>query len=509
MTKVHTRVISFLMCFLVVLTVCVFQPLNKPKAALPVVLVPALVAVFSLAAAVGINFAVNAIAGETPTAQNNIAVAIINRLDELNNTLHPTNALVKNLINQLSEKDPARVSTPDPVTGKSTYNLTMEEWKQTRAAWYEHLGNPFINGTLPVEVDGDMVYLEYTHDEYGLDHNEAASQVSDLLGRRVFEWGKGLEIQLDTDYKIHTTWQLDGDEYIERRLDDFIFRVTYNSTSKQLSIISRNLTTGYEYPWNVTVGVSYGKTLYGIEAIRLVTFRNTNTTSTAYNGVYIAVDKDTNDTGASGWALIRALPNQGTSPISQSTELADAKWWDLGNVTSGTTEGVNTDIPYKVAPDLTGTDKVKTNWEKAIALDPANEEQPFTIDFEAPDVMTPSQTIPETLTEGVSTAELDLSEYDFPELNRPTMKALFISKFPFCLPWDLAQAVKIYQAPAEAPNFEVDFLAPIKEQYHIEGDTTIRFDMENYAIVGEVIRWSMLILFSVGLIILTPKLIKY
>lgn len=496
------------MSLLVMLTFCIFQPIHQASAALPAVLVPAIIAVFSLAAAVGINFAVNAIAGETPTAQNNIAYAILNNIETKVGYKYP---LVSPLMNEIMVKDPERVTAPDPETGKSTFQMSKEEWIQTRNAWYEYIGSPYYNGTLPLEVEGNILYLDYTHSSNGLTHSESSSQSADLLSKLIYEtYKKGVTIQLDTDYRIKTTWNLSGDEYETRRQDEFLLRYSYNSISKKFGLMTRNLTTGNESFSDVTVGVTYGKTLYGLNEVRLITLVNTSLASTAYNGIYIAINKDTNDTTVAKYALINALPNQGVTPISQSGELSDKKWWDIGNIKSGTEDDISTEVPYSVVPGITGTNKVLDNWNDAIALNPAAEDQPFTIDFETPDIedYAPGAVMPGTLTADIDlTAQLE-AEYELPDTDKPSLKAKFISVFPFCLPWDLKQAFMLLAAEPEAPYFSVDILAPVREKIGITGDTTITLDMDEYPLVGEVIRWTVLISFTIGLILVTRNIIK-
>lgn len=90
-----------------------------------------------------------------------------------------------------------------------------------------------------------------------------------------------------------------------------------------------------------------------------------------------------------------------------------------------------------------------------------------------------------------------------------SLKGLFISKFPFCIPWDLANAFKLIAAPAEAPHFEIDFLAPLDDTVHFQGSTEIDFDMADYPLIGQVCRWCFTIEFCIALMLATRKVMKW
>lgn len=90
-----------------------------------------------------------------------------------------------------------------------------------------------------------------------------------------------------------------------------------------------------------------------------------------------------------------------------------------------------------------------------------------------------------------------------------SLKGLFISKFPFCIPWDLANAFKLISAPAEAPHFEIDFLAPLDDTVHFQGSTEIDFDMADYPLIGQVCRWCFTIEFCIALMLATRKVMKW
>lgn len=85
---------------------------------------------------------------------------------------------------------------------------------------------------------------------------------------------------------------------------------------------------------------------------------------------------------------------------------------------------------------------------------------------------------------------------------------VFISKFPFSIPWDVFKAVQLLAAPAEAPYWEVDFLAPMEHRVGAwQGDTTVVIDMGEYPIIGQVCRWASTFMFVWALMLGTKRLI--
>lgn len=89
---------------------------------------------------------------------------------------------------------------------------------------------------------------------------------------------------------------------------------------------------------------------------------------------------------------------------------------------------------------------------------------------------------------------------DIPDLSIPDM---IISKFPFCLPWDLYNAVGTLNVEAAPPVVTVPCL--VVPQLDINESITI--DMSQFDGVAKVCRWGFSILWIIGLIFLTKKLI--
>lgn len=91
--------------------------------------------------------------------------------------------------------------------------------------------------------------------------------------------------------------------------------------------------------------------------------------------------------------------------------------------------------------------------------------------------------------------ELDLDKYK--------MDAGIITKFPFCVPFDLIDMLKKLKRTGVAPRFEIPFT--IKS---IGVDEIIVFDFKDYEPVVVIVRWFLLFSFVASLILVTRKLIR-
>lgn len=100
---------------------------------------------------------------------------------------------------------------------------------------------------------------------------------------------------------------------------------------------------------------------------------------------------------------------------------------------------------------------------------------------------------------------------DKPDLNGlglPALGAALVTRFPFSIPWDVVKGIKLVAAPAEAPRWEVDFLAPIAGRVGgWKGSTKVVIDMGEYPIIGQLCRWTSMIGFCLILASGTKKLI--
>ena len=97
---------------------------------------------------------------------------------------------------------------------------------------------------------------------------------------------------------------------------------------------------------------------------------------------------------------------------------------------------------------------------------------------------------------------------DLDSLGLPALGAALTSRFPFSIPWDVVRGIKLLAAPAEAPYWEVDFLAPIAGRVGgWKGSTKVVIDMGQYEIIGQLCRWTSMIGFCLILAAGTKKLI--
>ena len=119
-----------------------------------------------------------------------------------------------------------------------------------------------------------------------------------------------------------------------------------------------------------------------------------------------------------------------------------------------------------------------------------------------------------TLTATMEAAEeavVDPPAEDIPDVDNlglPALGAALTSRFPFSIPWDFFRAVQLLAAPAKAPYFEVDFMEPLADEVGgWQGDTTVILDFSEYAIIGQISRWTSTIGFCLMLAGATKRLI--
>lgn len=86
--------------------------------------------------------------------------------------------------------------------------------------------------------------------------------------------------------------------------------------------------------------------------------------------------------------------------------------------------------------------------------------------------------------------------------NRLKLGPLLLSKFPFCLPWDLMHGLKVLVAPAEAPAFTVPI---VNERLGI--NTSLTIDLSFADVLAKVCRWFFSALWVVILIMITSKIV--
>lgn len=92
---------------------------------------------------------------------------------------------------------------------------------------------------------------------------------------------------------------------------------------------------------------------------------------------------------------------------------------------------------------------------------------------------------------------------NWPTSSDLSLPKLIISKFPFCIPFDIANMVGLLEAEPKAPVFKV----PLKIGSTVDEEITL--DLDQFSDVIRIIRWGELIIFVVGLALVTRNYIKW
>lgn len=79
--------------------------------------------------------------------------------------------------------------------------------------------------------------------------------------------------------------------------------------------------------------------------------------------------------------------------------------------------------------------------------------------------------------------------------------SFIIDKFPFCIPFDIYKLFNILSAEPQAPHFQIPITIVDGEPVNID------IDLSEWDWIAEIVRWFMWIIFVVGLLALTNKLI--
>lgn len=79
--------------------------------------------------------------------------------------------------------------------------------------------------------------------------------------------------------------------------------------------------------------------------------------------------------------------------------------------------------------------------------------------------------------------------------------SFIIDKFPFCIPFDIYKLFNILSAEPQAPQFQIPITIVDGEPVNID------IDLSEWDWIAEIVRWFMWIIFVVGLLALTNKLI--
>jgi len=119
------------------------------------------------------------------------------------------------------------------------------------------------------------------------------------------------------------------------------------------------------------------------------------------------------------------------------------------------------------------------------------------------DTYTAEGEIPMTATiagtlEGVVTAPEVAGEWSKENWTVPT---LITTKFPFCIPWDLTNTFSSMVTTAEPPSWQIDFPSNI-----FIGGGSMTIDFAQFETLAKIVRWSTMILFMIGLMLLSWRL---
>lgn len=122
-----------------------------------------------------------------------------------------------------------------------------------------------------------------------------------------------------------------------------------------------------------------------------------------------------------------------------------------------------------------------------------------------PDVDSPAIPDVDTATDTATPINPDASDdtsTDERNTNRLKLSTLILSKFPFCIPWDIYRTVATMVQEPEIPSFDWRFSLP---SFNI--DETLHIDFEQFETVAYIVRWFLSACWLVTLVLLTRKVI--
>lgn len=97
----------------------------------------------------------------------------------------------------------------------------------------------------------------------------------------------------------------------------------------------------------------------------------------------------------------------------------------------------------------------------------------------------------------------DTDNPNWPDTGSLSLPKLIASKFPFCIPFDVARLVGLLEAEPKAPVFRI----PVVYSNIVNEEIVIDFD--KFADVLQIIRWGEIMLFVAGLVVITRNYIKW
>lgn len=115
--------------------------------------------------------------------------------------------------------------------------------------------------------------------------------------------------------------------------------------------------------------------------------------------------------------------------------------------------------------------------------------------------------VPETVTAALDQSQTTAQTVDQawtpPDLRGYTATGLR-DVFPFCIPWDIAWMLGLFEATADAPHWEINYTLP---EFMGGGTLAFNVDLEAWDDVAAVLRTLELIAFCVGLALMTKRLL--
>lgn len=100
--------------------------------------------------------------------------------------------------------------------------------------------------------------------------------------------------------------------------------------------------------------------------------------------------------------------------------------------------------------------------------------------------------------------ERDTTAPKNPAMPDMTIPQAITRKFPFSIPWDLYNSIANLVSPGEAPIWKIPF-----KNEKLGFDYSVTLDMSQYNTLAALMRWGLSLLFLMGLILVTNKLIKH
>lgn len=93
------------------------------------------------------------------------------------------------------------------------------------------------------------------------------------------------------------------------------------------------------------------------------------------------------------------------------------------------------------------------------------------------------------------------------ELSSLVLPKTILTVFPFCIPWDFYNGIKLLSQEPEAPRFEVPFEIPAYKSF--PGlKKMIVIDFSEYSSAFAIVRWTFFVIFMFGLCFVTFKIVK-